>query len=205
VDQLTRELVGTQGFLEGTHTTLQVSESRLDELLEETGQRYTISILVESQICSLVTLLEDIRVSQEPPFMGISETIDHTHTHEDSIARGNYEDAFVCVPGLVDIHTEVDSTVNLGHMMMREMYSGIHGDALDGKEERHLVEHGDSSLLQHHIVLGDHLHNRSHYLSDDEGRVIDRQFVELSTVVPNSWSLGNYSPGVLVDELLVQS
>jgi hypothetical protein len=74
-------------------------------------------------------------VSQGPPFMGSSETIGHTHTHEDSRARGSYEDTFICVPGLVDIHTEVDPTVHLGHMMMREMYSGIHGDALDGREE----------------------------------------------------------------------
>jgi hypothetical protein len=60
VDRLTRELVSTRGFLEGTQTTLQESKSRLDELLEETGQRYTISISTESQICSSVTLLEDI-------------------------------------------------------------------------------------------------------------------------------------------------
>jgi hypothetical protein len=44
VDRLTHELVSTRGFLEGTQTTLQESESRLEELLEETGQRYTISI-----------------------------------------------------------------------------------------------------------------------------------------------------------------
>ena len=89
--------------------------------------------------------------------------------------------------------------------MMREMYSGIHGDALDGREETHLVEHGDSSPLQQHIVLGDHLHNSSNYLSDDGGRVIDQQFVELSTIAPDSWNLDDYSPWVLVDELLVQS
>jgi hypothetical protein len=45
VDRLTHELVSTRGFLKGTHTTLQELESRLEELLEETGQRYTISIL----------------------------------------------------------------------------------------------------------------------------------------------------------------
>ena len=98
MDRLTRELVSTRGFLEGTQTTLQESESKLDELLEETGQRYTISISAESQICSSVTLPEDIWVSQGPPFMGSSETIGHTHTHEDSRARGSYEDAFICVP-----------------------------------------------------------------------------------------------------------
>jgi hypothetical protein len=205
VDRLTRELMSTGGFLEGTQTTLQESESRLDELLEETSQRYTISISAESQICSSVTLLEDIWVSQGPPFMGSSETISHTHTHEDSKARASYEDAFICVPRLVDIHTEVDPAVHLGHMMMREMYSGIQGDTLDGREETHLVEHGHLSPLQQHIVMGDHLHNSNNYLTDDGGRVIDQQFVELSTVVPDSWSLGDYSPWVLVDDLLVQS
>ena len=73
-----------------------------------------------------------------------------THTHENSRARGSYEDTFICVSGLDDIHTEVDLEVHLGHMMMREMYSGIHGDALDCREETHLVEHGDSSPLQQH-------------------------------------------------------
>jgi hypothetical protein len=60
VDQLTHELVSTQGLLEGTQRTLQVSEARLEELLEETSQRFTISISVESQIYPSVTLLEDI-------------------------------------------------------------------------------------------------------------------------------------------------
>jgi hypothetical protein len=85
------------------------------------------------------------------------------------------------------------------------MYSGIHGDALDCREETHLVEHGDSSPLQQHIVLGDHLHSSRSYLSDDGGRVIDQRFVELSIVVSDSWSLDDYSPWVLVDEFLVQS
>jgi hypothetical protein len=76
-----------------------------------------------------------------------------TRSDEKQSTEANYKDAFICVPILVDIHTEVDLTVHLGHMMMREMYSGIHGDALDGREETHLVEHRDSSPLQHHIVL----------------------------------------------------
>jgi hypothetical protein len=73
------------------------------------------------------------------------ETIDHTHTHEDSRARGSYKDTFICVLGLVDIHTEDDLIVHLGNMVMREMYSGIQVDALDCKGETHLVEHGYSS------------------------------------------------------------
>jgi hypothetical protein len=46
--------------LEGTQTTLQEFEAILEELLEETSQRSTISISVESQIYPSVTLLEDI-------------------------------------------------------------------------------------------------------------------------------------------------
>jgi hypothetical protein len=191
--------------LKGTQTALQESESKLEELLEETDQRYTISISAKSQICSSITLLEDVRVIQGPPFTGSSEPVGHTHTHEYSRARGSYEDTFICVPGLVDIYTKDDLAVLLGHMMMREMYSGIQVDALDCMEETHLVEHGDSSPLQQHIVLGDHLHSSSSYLSDDGGRVIDQQFVELSTVVHDSWCLDDYSPWVSVDELLVQS
>jgi hypothetical protein len=46
-------------------------------------------------------------------------------------------------------------------------------------------------------------------MSDDGLRVIDQQFVELPTVVPDSWSLvmstNDYSPWVWVDELLVKS
>jgi hypothetical protein len=156
--------------------------------------------------------MEDAHVSQGPPFMGSSETIGHTHTHGDSRARGSYEDTSICVPGLDDIHVEVDPAVHLGYMMMQEdigacmtiqghmmmrdssqehaeVYSGIQGDALDCREETYLVEHGYSSPLQQYIVLGDHLHSSSNYMSDDGGRVIDQQVVELSTVVPDGWSL----------------
>jgi hypothetical protein len=41
VDRLTQELESTQGFLRGTQTTLQESESRSDEPLEEIRQRST--------------------------------------------------------------------------------------------------------------------------------------------------------------------
>jgi hypothetical protein len=89
------------------------------------------------------------------------------------------------------------------------VYSGIQGDALDCREETHLVEHGDSSSLQQYIVLGVHLPSGSSYMSDDGGRMIDQHFVELQTVVPDGWilvmSTGDYSPWVSVDELLVKS
>jgi hypothetical protein len=82
-------------------------------------------------------------------------------------------------------------------------------DELDCKEETYLVEHGDSSPLQQYVVLGDHLHSSRSYMSDDGGRVIDQQVVELLTVVSDGWSLvmstSDYSPWVPVDELLVKS
>jgi len=48
--------------------------------------------------------LGDIYVSQGPPFMRGSETIGITHTPGDSIAKGSYEDTFIGVSGLDDIH-----------------------------------------------------------------------------------------------------
>jgi hypothetical protein len=51
VDRLTQELESTRGFLRGTQTTLQESESRSDELLEEIRQRSTSSVLADTQIC----------------------------------------------------------------------------------------------------------------------------------------------------------
>jgi hypothetical protein len=47
--------------------------------------------------------LEDVHVSQ-----GFSPT----HTHGDSRSRGSYEDTSIWVPGLVDIHVEVDPIVH---------------------------------------------------------------------------------------------
>jgi hypothetical protein len=62
--------------------------------------------------------LEDVHVSQGPPFMKSFGTFGHTHTHWDSRARGIYEDTSIWVPRLVDIHVEVDPTIHLGYMMM---------------------------------------------------------------------------------------
>ena len=154
VDRLTHELVSTHRFLEGTHTSLQESESRSEELLEEIRHRSTTSISVENQMYPSTTLLEDVgglvvehqlmeeheefpesrmsmercdaemqeevHGSQEHPFMRGYETVGHTQTHGDSKAGGSYEDTFMCVPELVDIHAKVDPTIHLGHMMMRD-------------------------------------------------------------------------------------
>jgi hypothetical protein len=100
-------------------------------------------------------------------------------------------------------------------MMMRdsshenvEVCSEIHRDTLHCREKTYLVEQGDSSPLQQYIVLGDHLHSGNNYRSDDGGRVIEHQFMELLTGVPDGWilvmSIGDYSPWVPVDELLVK-
>jgi hypothetical protein len=65
LDKLTQELESTRGFLRGTQTTLQESESRSDEHLEEIRQRSTSSILVDTQIYHSVTLLGDVGVLAE--------------------------------------------------------------------------------------------------------------------------------------------
>jgi hypothetical protein len=200
VDRLIHELGCTRGFLKGTQTTLQESESRSEELLEEIRQRSTTSILVESQIYPLATLLEDVgglaearqlmeeheeylgslmsmqrydpetqrdvHVSQELPSTRIFETVEYSHKHGDSRARGSYEDTSMSVPGLDDLHVEVDLVVHPRYMMLQEytgdymsmqghtvvsdssqrhveVYSGIQRAALDCREETYLVEHGD--------------------------------------------------------------
>jgi hypothetical protein len=63
---------------------------------------------------------EDVHVSQELPSTWIFETVEHSHTHGDSRARGSYEDTSICVLGLVDLHEEVDPVVHPGSMMLQE-------------------------------------------------------------------------------------
>jgi hypothetical protein len=60
VDRLTHELVSTQVFLEGTQTTLQESESRVEKILEESSRISTTSISVESQSYASSMSLEDV-------------------------------------------------------------------------------------------------------------------------------------------------
>jgi hypothetical protein len=55
---------------------------------------------------------EDVHVSQELPSTRIFETIEHSHMHGDSRARGSYEDTSICVLGLADLHVEVDPVVH---------------------------------------------------------------------------------------------
>jgi hypothetical protein len=171
-------------------------------------------------------------VSQELPSTRIFETVQHSHTHGNSRARGSYEDTSICVPGLDDLHVKVDPVVHPGSMLRQEytgdymsmqehtvvsdssqrhveMCSGIQVYALDCREETHLVEHGDSSPLQLWIDLGDHLHSISSCMSDDGWRVVDQQFERLPPVVPDDcgsvMTTGEYLPWVLMDKLLVES
>jgi hypothetical protein len=235
VDKLTHELESTQGFLRGTQTSLQESNSRSEEILEEIRQRSTTSILMEAQIYHSVTLLEDVGglaeeheeypgslvsmesydpEAQELPSTRIFETVEHSHMHGDSKARGSFEDTSICVPGAIDLHVEVDPVLHPGSMMLQEytgdymsmqehtvvsdssqrhadMYSGVRRGVLACREETHLVEHGDVSPWKQHIVLGDPLHiSRSHRGDHDWDSVM---------------IIGEYAPWVPMDELLVES
>jgi hypothetical protein len=170
--------------------------------------------------------------AQELPSTRIFETVEHSHMHGESRARGSYEDTSICVPGVVDLHVEVDPVVHTGPMMLQEytgdymsmqehtvmsdstqrhaeVYGRIQRDVLDCREETHLVEHGDSSPLQPWIDLGDHLHSINSCMSDDGWRVVDQQFERLPPVVPVDWgsvmTSGECLPWVSMDELLVES
>jgi hypothetical protein len=100
MDRLTQELESTRGFLRGTQTTLQESESRSDESLEEIHQRPTSSVLVDPQMYLSVTLIEDVDdLAEEHQLMG---------------------DTSIGVLGVVDLHVEVDPAVCPGSMMQHE-------------------------------------------------------------------------------------
>jgi hypothetical protein len=71
------------------------------------------------------------------------------------------------------------------------VYNGIQRGVLAYREETHLVEHGDVSPLQQHIVLGDHLHSSSSHRGDDDWDSV--------------MTTGEYLPWISMDELLVES
>jgi hypothetical protein len=100
MDRLTQELKSTRGFLRGTQTTFQESESRSDESLEEICQRSTPPILGDAQIHHPVTLLEDVG----------------------DLAKGHelMEDTPIFAPREVDLHVKVDPVVCPGSMMQHE-------------------------------------------------------------------------------------
>jgi hypothetical protein len=212
MDRLTQELESTRGFLRGTQTTLQESESRSDESLEEIRQRSTSSVLVDTQMYQSVTLIEDVGdLAEEHQLM---------------------EDTSICVLRAVDLHVEVDPAVCLGSMMQHEstrddmsmsehtvmsdssqrhaeMYGGIQRGVLPCREETHLGEHADATPLQQHMVMREHLHHISSCMRDERWRLVDQQLEELLLVVPDDWGLvmatDEQLSGVQVDVILVES
>jgi hypothetical protein len=212
VDRLTQELESTRGFLRGTQTALQESESRSDESLEEIRQRSTSSVLVDTQMYQSVTLIEDVGdLAEEHQLM---------------------EDTSIGVPREVDLHIEVDPAVRPGSVMQHEstgddmsmpehtvmsdnsqrhaeMYDGIHRDVWSCREETHLGEHTDVTPLQQPIVVRDHLHHFSSCMGDERWRLVEKHLEELLPVVPDDWDLvmatGEQLSWVSVDVLLVES
>jgi hypothetical protein len=99
MERLTQELESTRGFLRSTQTSLQESESRTDESLEEIHQRSTSSVLVDTQMYQSVTLTEDVDDPiEEHQLMGDTSTS-------------------ICVLGVVDLHIEIDLDVRPGSVM----------------------------------------------------------------------------------------
>jgi hypothetical protein len=212
VDQLTRELESTRGFLRGTQTALQESKSRSDGSLEEIRQRSTSSVLVDTQMYQSVTLTEDVDdLAEEHQLMG---------------------DTSICVLGVVDLHVEVDPAACPGsrmqhesagddmsmpeHTMMRdssqshaEMYGGIQRGIVPCREETYLGEHAGATPLQQHMVMRSHLHHFSSCLGDGRWRVVYQQLEELLPIVPDDWGLvmttGEQLSWIQMDELLVES
>jgi hypothetical protein len=212
MDRLSQELESTRGFLRGTQTALQESESRTYESPEEIHQRSTSSVLVDTQMYQSVTLTEDVDdLAEEHQLMG---------------------DTSICVLGVVDLHIEIDPAVHPGsvmqhefagddrsmpeHTVMRdssqrhvEMYGGIQRGVLPGREETHLGEHAGATPLQQHMILRPHLHHFSSCLGEGRWRVVYQQLEELLPIVPDDWGLvmttGEQLSWIPMDELLVES
>jgi hypothetical protein len=212
MDRLSQELESTRGLLRGTQTALQESESRTYESPEEIHQRSTSSALVDTQMYQSVTLIEDVAdLVEEHQLMG---------------------DTSICVSRVVDLHIEIDPAVRPGsvmqhefarddrsmpeHTVMRdssqrhvEMYGGIQRGVLPSREETHLGEHADVTLLQQHLVMRDHLHHISICIGDDSWRLVEQQLEELLLVVLDGWDLvmttREHLSWISRDELLVKS
>jgi hypothetical protein len=212
MDRLTQELESTRGFLRGTQITLQESESRSEESLEEIRQRSTSSILVDNQMYQSVTLIEDVGdLAEEHQLM---------------------EDTSIWVPRAVDLHVEGDPTVCPGSMMQHEstgddmsmpkhtvisdsspvhaeLYGGIQRGVLSCREETHLGEYAEATPLQQHMVMRYHLHRFSSCVGDRRWSLVYQQLGELLLVVCDDWGLlratGEQLSGLQVDVLLVES
>jgi hypothetical protein len=86
--------------LRGTQTSLQESKSILDESLEEIRQRFTSTVLVDTQIYHSVTFLGDV-----DDLVGEHQMMDDTS---------------ICLPRAVGLHVEVDPAVRPGSMRQHE-------------------------------------------------------------------------------------
>jgi hypothetical protein len=110
VDRLTHELVSAQEFLKSTQIALRESESRVEQLLEESSRVSTTSISVESQSYASTMSLEDIgdmEGFQEPflleiplkaQFMIIVETTEQIpcgSTNREVYASRDYGDGYI--------------------------------------------------------------------------------------------------------------
>jgi hypothetical protein len=210
--RLTQELVSTRGFLRGTQTALQESESRTYESPEEIHQRSTSSVSVDTQMYQSVTLTEDVDdLAEEHQLMG---------------------DTSICVLGVVDLHIEIDPAVRPGSVMQHEfagddrsmpehtvmhdssqrhaeMYGGIQRGVLPGREETHLWEHAGATPLQQHMIMRPHLHHFSSCLGEGRWRVVYQQLEELLLIVPDDRGLvmttGEQLSWIPMDEILVES
>jgi hypothetical protein len=198
--------------LRGTHTTLQESESRTKEILEEIHQRSTSPIMVDTQIYHSVTFLGDVDdLEEEHQLMG---------------------DTSICVPKAADLHVEVYPAVRPGSTMQHEsteddmsmpkhtvvsdisqehaeMYGGIHRGVLLCREDTHLGEHAYATPWRQHIFMRPHIHHFRSSIRDERWRLVDQQLEELLLVVPDDWGLvmatGEQLSGVQVDVLLAKS
>jgi hypothetical protein len=212
MDRLTQELESTRGFLRGTQTTLQESESRSDGSLEEIHQRSMSSVLVDTHMYQSATLTEDVDDrAEEHQLMG---------------------DTSICVLGVVDLHIEIDPAIRPGYVTQHEfagddmstlehtvmsdssqrdaeIYGGTWRGIVPCSEETHSGEYGDVTPLQKHIVVGDHLHHFSRCMVDERWRLVDQQSEGLLLVVLDGWdsvmTTGEHLSWIPMDELLVES
>jgi hypothetical protein len=120
------------------------------------------------------------------------------------------EDTSICVLRVVDLHIEVDPAVCPGSVMQHEsmgddmsmpehtvmsdssqrhaeMYDGIQRGVLICRDETHLGEHADTTPLQQHMDMREHLHHISSCMRDDKWKLVDQQLEELLPVVLNGW------------------
>jgi hypothetical protein len=100
-----------------------VGDLAVEHQLREKNEEYPRS-LMRMEIYDL-EIHEDVHRSQGPPFTRGVETVEHTRTHGDFIAKGSYEDTSIFFLGLVDLHVDDDPIVHPGSRML-QVYTGDH-------------------------------------------------------------------------------